>query len=269
MTTLLDAFLEQAERAYRNKNWKSACQFYDSFFTRAYPEENPDMTLEHINILVRYATALFEKVQADSANSSNKKYDQSELETIVSYMITAQKKYETAEPGTFPFERLLDTYDILGQVALINNQFKRAAQVFRKGYEKANENPETPWRIKLSLLFYEAIALESQEIPKKAIDVVNEGLALIAQQEEKTTSQEELDLMKSFKDDLNTKLTQLQEDAKEQEENKDILTTEEEDENEGEGEEEEEEEEEADEPNENESNVDKAKKDVTPIQPPE
>ena len=265
MTTLLDAFLAQAERAYHNKNWKSACQFYDSFFTRAYPDPNPDMTLEHINILVRYATALFEKVQAESATT--KKYDQEELETIVSYMITAQKKYEAAQPGEYPFERRLDTYDILGQVALINNQFKRAAHVFREGFQVANGNPDTPWRIKLSLLFYEAIALESQELPKKAIEVVNQGLSLIAEQEAKTTSQEELDLLKNFRDDLNTKLSQLQEDAKEQDENKDILATEE-DENEDEGEEEEEEEA-LENAEEGDNNVEKAKKEVKSIQPPE
>lgn len=263
MSALAEAFLKQAESCYKNRNWKLACQYYDNYFNKIYPDSNTEMKIEDINILVRYAISLYEKLQAEGA--ATKKYDQEDIEAIASYMITAQKRYATADPKDYPFERRIDTYDILGQVALINNQFKNAAQVFTEGYEIAEANPEASWRLKLSLLYSISIAYEMQEKPLRAIEAVNKGLELITQQEKNSPSEEEADLLKSFREDFNTKLSNLQEDAKEQEENKDILK---EDESEDDDINVEEEEEEAADENEN-ADVEAAKKDQTKIKPPQ
>lgn len=263
MSSLAEAFLKQAESSYKNKNWKLACQYYDNYFNKTYPDPNAEMKIEDINILVRYAISLYEKMMADGA--ATKKYDQEDIETIASYMITAQKRYATADPKDYPFERRIDTYDILGQVALLNNQYKNAALVFTEGYDIAEANPDVNWRIKLSLLFSISISYEMQEKPLKAIEYVNKGLELIANQFNNSPSEAEAELLESFKNDFNSKLNFLQEDAKEQADNKDILKSEEESDEEVNIEEEEEE---AADENENED-VEAAKKDQTKIQPPQ
>ena len=229
----LNAIISQAESAYKDKDWKKACKHYDSYFTKAYKEkknpEDPDkeITLEDALRLCHYAESLFEQMKSESTNS---KFDQDDIETVVEYLLSARNTFSKhSDESTFPLDKYIDTYDLLGQISLYINQFKRAQKQFDKGFQKAIEKG-CSWRIRLSLLVNKATALEMQEKPRQAIKTIEDGLKIIEEEVAKKPDEDQLALMNEFKESLQNKITELQGDIKEQDENKDTLKENEEEE---------------------------------------
>ena len=237
--SLLQALSTQAKKAYEQKNWKNACQYFDTYFKKSYPEDKPDktMTLEDAIMLFKYANSLYEKIKSES----NNKFSEEDIETIASYLLTSKQVFADAPKGSFPIEHYTDTFELLGQLALYNNQFKNAYNEFSNGYSLAVEN-KCGWRIRLSFIYNKVIALENQEKPRQAIEAVNEGLHLIEEELSANPDEVNAGLLNEFKASLTSKIDELKEDIKEQDENKDVIK-EEEDHNDIEEEEEEEEEE--------------------------
>jgi hypothetical protein len=128
----------------------------------------------------------------------------------------------------------------LGEVALMNNQWAQAEEQFWKGYDFACAIP-LRWNDRLSFLWSLAIALENDEKPQPAIDIVNQCVALADAELAANPSPEDTQNLLDFKRSFEEKLALLAEDAREQEANKDVLKAEREEEEVDEEEEEEEE----------------------------
>lgn len=238
--SLAGALLTQADRAFKSKNWEQACKFYDSYFTKAYPDQdNAQMSIPDSVHLINYGQCLLEKLQPKPEQGQNK-YDKEEIEYVTEYLLTARQRLLDAEPGTYPVEKLIDTYEYLGRIGLINNQFKRAADEFRNGYTRASNDPAINFRIRLSFLFYQLIALESMEKPLDGIEIANLGIELITQELAKATG-DDVTTLNEIKTNFETKKHELEQDAQEQAANKDVLKPEEEEEEEDDDDEEEEE----------------------------
>jgi hypothetical protein len=235
---LTKALSDQAERAFKNKNWKQACTHYDTYFKKVYPEPDAEMSLPDTKMLLHYAQSLFCKVQSEAVNS---KYDLEELENVTAYVLTARRRFE-AFPDEMRIDDVVDTHELLGQVALMNNQFDQSVQEFTEGYQKACAGG-APWNLRLSMLFNKVLALEMREKPQLAIAALEECIALADEELSAQPPPETVEKLNDFKREFSEKMKQLQEDAKEQAANPDLAKEEAaEDGAEGEGEEEEEEE---------------------------
>jgi hypothetical protein len=223
--SLTTALATQAEAAFTHKNWKKACLHYDQYFSRVYTQPNSELSDRDLILLLHYARSLFRTAEIDTP-TGKKAYDQDAIETVTEYALTVLTRFESAPAGTFSPTDRIDTYELLGQVALLNNQWGQAEEEFRKGYDFACA-AGLPWNDRLSLLWSVAIALENAEKPQEAIAVVNDCVALADAELGKVVSPEDADRLQEFRHEFQEKLTELADDAREQEANKDVLKKEE------------------------------------------
>lgn len=225
----LEVIATRAEKAYKNKDWETACKLYDDYFRKLYKSKGEKMSLKDALKLAHYAESIYGQMQSQP---NSKDFDQEDVDTVAEYLLSARKAYdENPDQSVFPLDKYIDTYELLGQVALKVNQFKLALKEFSKGYQKAAEN-NCNWRIKLSLLFNKVIALEMLEKPRKAIATIDQGIELINDQLSQNPPEDQVTLLNEFKEDIQKKRNDLQGDIKEQEDNKDTIIEEEEDDNE-------------------------------------
>jgi hypothetical protein len=237
--SLKQALLNQAEAAYRAKDWKKASNSFETYFKKAYPGSDPEIAVEDAKRLLHYGVSVFHKAQSEGVHNQ---YDAEELETAVACLLNVRELWRSSRSaGPLTLEDNADTYEVLGQIALLNNQFLRAAGDFRDGYKFACENG-LHWRIRLSFLFNVVIALESREKPLQAINAINDCIRLADEELAKAPAPEDARILDEFKRNFAVKLVQLNEDAKEQAENPELRKA---DRDRDDAEEEEEEEEEA------------------------
>ena len=152
-------FREQANTNYSKKDWARACQFYDKYFSTAYPqddEEEKDFSLDDCKLFLNYADALINLCRENKGKSDEVHDD---LESAATYLLSARAKFETIPEGERPWEQLVDTYELLGHISLMNGSYKAALDEFSKGYSIAKEQ-HLSWNQVLSLLFNQVIARE-------------------------------------------------------------------------------------------------------------
>jgi hypothetical protein len=237
--SLKQALANQAESAYQAKDWKKASNNFETYFKKAYPTEDPEINVEDAKRLLHYGVSVFHKAQLEGVNNQ---YGAEELETAVACLLNVQDLWRQSQAsGPLTLEDSADTYEVLGQIALLNNQFQQAASQFRKGYRFACEH-QLHWRVRLSFLFNVVIALESREQPMRAIEATNDCIRLADEELAKGPSRDDTQSLEEFRRSFTRKLAQLSEDAKEQAENPDLQKAGEEEDTEEEEEEEEEEE---------------------------
>lgn len=243
--SLQQALAKKAEIAYNQKEWAKACNSFDLYFKKTYPDQSKPFSIEDGVKLYQYANSLYNKIFAEKKTD----YDQDDIDTIVEYVLSAQKTYnESSEKEKFPIPTYFDTFVLLGNIALEMKNYKQAETNFTSAYDVAIKN-NCSWRDRLSSQFLRSIALEYQEKPKDAIELIENGLAIIEEELAKNPEEEIQKELLGFKNDLESKKSELEEDLTEQKQNPDILKNDD-DANQEEEEEEEGHEDEEKEPNE-------------------
>lgn len=232
--SLKEVLRTEAVRAFNSKNWAQACVRFDNYFKKVYPDEGVEMSEEDTTLLLQYAEALFEKVKQEAVNN---KYDLEELDNVASYALAVKNSLKAVDA------KIRDR-ELLGEVARINNQFEQSEREYLDAYKIACEENQS-WRIRLSLLYNVAIAQEAREKPVDAMESIKECIKISDEELAKNPSAEDVELINDFKKEFEEKTKHLQEDAKEQEDNKDIIKDEDDNNEEDDQNEEEEEEEEA------------------------
>ena len=244
--TIEDRMLSQAVKFLKTQKYGPACEWFEKYFTRVY-KEGTEITPEFATNLLFYAEALINKTEKEDKPGH---YNVEDLETATEYLLTARETYENADPEKIKFGDLIDTYILLGRICILNNQFRRATIEFEKAVELSKNDPRSTWRVLVSNLTYLGMAHEQRERPKASLKVFQEALEQldVAYNKPEITEEEKSDIT-TFKEDINSRIKEIEEDIKEQEANKETIKEEEEEEedaNDGEeeddGEEEEEEE---------------------------
>ena len=231
-------FLSQADTMLKKQKYAPAVKYYEEYFKKTY-KPGDEITKKLALTFLNYGIALVKKAQEEGKPN---KYNEEDLETAVENILTARSTLMNLPENEQEEFNLIETYEYLGQISLMNNQFKKAAGEFREGLKIINKSDKYSWRIKTSLLFFLATSLENSERPSEAIIVIDQALQVL--NEVQTTDELVINDINMFKNDISEKKNQLLEDIKEQELNKDELKHEEEDLEEEEIEEEEIEEEE-------------------------
>jgi hypothetical protein len=223
---LNQALLNQGDRAYDDKNWKFACVQYDSYFKRAYPEGGErEFSPQDTKVLLKYARAVFEKAKSEATEN---KYDEEELLTAAEYALTCRERFAILAGGTATTEQIIDTSELLGEIARANNQFKQSADDFLVAYDEA-VRAGRDWRTRLGLLYNVVIGLDMAEKPTDAIAHLNQCIAIADEELGKAdVKDEDKNDLNEFKASFVEKMTALQGDEREQLANRDILNTEEE-----------------------------------------
>lgn len=213
----------EALKAFGNKNWAVACTRFDTYFKKVYPEDE-NISAEDTKLLLNYAEALFEKTKAEAVNS---KYDLEELDNVASYVLAVRESFTNHPEGVTASDKIA-TNELLGELARINNQFEQSEREYMDAYKIACSEGQS-WRMRLSLLYNVAIAQEALEHPRKAIESIQECIKISDEELAKGPSESDVELINEFKKEFEEKMKHLEEDAKEQDENRDVIKEEEED----------------------------------------
>ena len=232
--------LEQAKKLLQAKKYSPACEWFEKYFNRVY-KEGTEITPDFATSLLHYAEALINKAEEDGKPG---KYNEDDLETATEYLLTARETYQNADKSLYSIGNLVDTHIFLGRICIMNNQFKRAQNEFTKAVQILKEDSRSTWRLLVSTMIYLGSSYELRERPKEGLKVFQEVLTILEDtfNKEETTEEDKKDIP-AFKEDIQNRIKQLEDDIKEQEANKEDLKEEEEEEEEEEDNNEEEEEE--------------------------
>lgn len=195
----------QCETERRNHQWKQAAEDYSQLLDQEY-HDGDEISLQIGLDLYRYAHCLIESVKLAEEGETG-----DDLEIAFECLETSKVGLEQLPADQLPPTLLVDVHELLAEIATINQQYEIAISEYQAALQIGLSNPAIHWNVPLSSQYMLFAVLETAGKYQEANDAVNEAIKFIDSQLSKTTNQEEVELLRSYRAEVITRRDQIAE----------------------------------------------------------